>query len=53
MGQGAAWCVTRRVTILDVVEYLGNEFRLSDVCDDAQLTTTPCTQSDVDFKDAF
>ena len=50
LGRGASWCLARWVTILDVVENLCDEFRLSDVGDDAKLATAQSAQSDVDFK---
>ena len=53
VGQGAPWCPARRVSVLDVVEYLGDEFRLSDVCDVAKLATAQRAQCDVDFKNAL
>lgn len=50
VGRCAARSQARWVSVLDVVEYLGDEFRLCDVCDDAKLATAQRTQCDVDTK---
>jgi hypothetical protein len=44
VGRCAARSQARWVSVLDVVEYLGDEFRLCDVCDDAKLATAQRTQ---------
>ena len=50
VGQGTPWCPARWVSVLDVVEYPGDEFRLGDVCDDTKLPTAQWAQCYVDFK---